>query len=125
MKLFINLLIVGLFLPNLTYGQAMLKWSGRVYDLKDSHTTSHQHELLFKDSETNKIYDVVKSPEIEKLHHDTNKHYDVEIEGYLTSKFLFWGGNLVITKFNILDESDEIGLSNPSFRRTSSARDYK
>lgn len=96
----------------------IVKWSGLIYDLPNTHTTDHNHSLLFEESKSQKIYDVVNSSEIEKLHHATNKKYEVELEGYLTPQFLFWGGNLVVTNFNILKDLGVVALNTPPARQS-------
>ena len=83
-----------------------VKWTGSVYDKSSSHTSDHFHSLIFKNNETMEEFDIVDSENLSKLHHDTNKNFVAEVEGYITSKFLFWGGNLVVTSYKVLEESD-------------------
>jgi hypothetical protein len=85
-----------------------VNWTGTVYDNPSSHTTKHFHRLIFKNRETQEAYDIVGSENLRNLHHDTNKNFVAQIEGYITSKFLFWGGNLVVTSYKILEESDAV-----------------
>lgn len=47
-------------------------------------------------------YDVTNSPEITNLIQENESSYIVKINGELTPKFLFWGGDLVIKSFEIL-----------------------
>ncbi len=84
-----------------------------------SHTTEHDHELIFKDSGTGNEYDIVDSPDLLTYHHETNKDLSAEVSGHLTSKFLFWGGNLVVASYKILSEGDAQPLSQPVKRMPS------
>src|SRR5689334_4842341 len=62
------------------YQPEIVKWIGEVKDDHSSHTTEHQHELQFTRKGNGKIYDIVDSPELVKLHHETGKNYVLEIE---------------------------------------------
>jgi len=99
----------------------IVKWVGTVKDDADSHTTEHEHELEFTRKDNGDSYDIVDSPELVKLHHDTEKNYVVEIEAEKTSKFLFWGGNLIVKNFKVIEEaSDRIAHRAPAAKRSSS-----
>ena len=83
--------------------------TGEVSDKVSSHDMRHQHKLVFKEKSTGKIFNVVESPELAKLHHETGKNYLIEADTVQTKKFLFWGGNLVVKNFKVIEEtSDEI-----------------
>lgn len=82
----------------------IVKWIGEISDSASDHTTLHNHSLEFKSLETGKSYDVVDSPELVKIHHDKEKNYLVEIEAEKTPRFLFWGGNLIVKNFKVLNE---------------------
>tara|TARA_B100001248_G_scaffold227480_1_gene185923 strand:- start:1264 stop:1656 length:393 start_codon:yes stop_codon:yes gene_type:complete len=94
----------------------ILHWTGVVKASDLSHTKKHDHFLEFVRSGDGKVFDIVDSPELVKMHHDTNRSYKVKIEGYLTSKFLFWGGNLVVKDFKVLEALDEAPLREPRIR---------
>ncbi len=78
----------------------IVKWVGTIKDDADSHPA--EHELAFTRKDNGATYDIVDSPELVKLHHDTEKNYVVEIEAEKTSKFLFWGGNLIVKNFRVI-----------------------
>lgn len=115
MKLFVHFMcVLGFALPAFAEENNSVQLTGTVFDSPASHTTNHFHSLQFEDAQSKKNFDVVDSPQIEKLHHETNKNYQVALEGRITPKFLFWGGNLVISKFEITGESDAIPLGVPA-----------
>lgn len=82
----------------------IVKWVGEIKDEASAHTTKHQHALEFIKRDDGKVYDIVDSPDLVKLHHETEKNYLVEIEAEKTPRFLFWGGNLIVKNFRIVDE---------------------
>ncbi|MGE4108230.1 MAG: hypothetical protein AB7F66_13530 [Bacteriovoracia bacterium] len=86
--------------------QKTVRWLGEIKD-DSGHTVNHRHDLKFVRTDTGDSYSVVDSPAIEKLHHETDKNYVVEATGEVTPKFLFWGGNLIITKFKVIAESSQ------------------
>jgi|JI10StandDraft_1071094.scaffolds.fasta_scaffold349488_2 hypothetical protein len=86
----------------------IVKWVGEISDSASDHTTLHDHKLEFKNRETGKTYDIVDSPELVKLHHENEKNYSVEIEAEKTPRFLFWGGNLIVKNFKVLDETASV-----------------
>lgn len=114
MKLLTQILC-ALIIPAAAYAGSdrAVSWTGRIFDTPNSHTTTHDHSLSFEEEESKETYDVVDSPVLQKLHHETNRNYKAKIEGYITPKFLFFGGNLVVTKFEILEESEVVALSAP------------
>jgi|TARA_Y100000817_G_C16781318_1_gene510731 hypothetical protein len=120
---FLSTLLLSLNLFASTDGQGSFIWNGVVRSSELSHTTDHTHFLEFVRSEDKEVFDIVDSPELAKLHHDTNRNYRVEIEGQLTSKFLFWGGNLVVKKFKVLEELDVVALREP--RRISGSSELR
>lgn len=108
------LLVIAIALPFSTFAgpqNGAVAWTGRLFDSPSTHNTTHGHYLMFEDSASKKVYDIVDSPELEKLHHETNRNYQIKIEGRITPKFLFFGGNLVVSKYEILGESEEIPLN--------------
>lgn len=80
---------------------------GEISDAVSTHDTRHQHELKFKEKSTGKIFDVVESPELVKLHHETGKNYLIEADTAKTNKFLFWGENLIVKNFRIIEAVGE------------------
>lgn len=100
----------------------IVKWVGTIQDNADSHTTEHKHELEFTRKDNGDSYDIVDSPELVKLHHETEKNYVVEIEAEKTPKFLFWGGNLIVKNFKVLEEaSSRIAHRAPAVAQRSSS----
>lgn len=81
--------------------------TGEISDELSTHDTRHEHELKFKDQATGKVFDVVDSPDLVKLHHESGKSYLIEADAAQTSKFLFWGGNLVVKNFRVIKETSE------------------
>lgn len=87
----------------------VVQWVGVVGDDVSSHDAGGKHELKFVKNEGGETYSIEDSPELNKLHNDTGKNYLVEIEAEKTSKFLFWGGNLIVKKFKVLGDASETG----------------
>ena len=83
----------------------IVRWVGTFKDKDGSHTTEHEHELEFTRKDSGDSYDIVDSPELVKLHHETQKNYVVEIEAEKTPKFLFWGGSLIIKNFKVVEDA--------------------
>ncbi|AZZ37298.1 hypothetical protein CIK05_11030 [Bdellovibrio sp. qaytius] len=85
-------------------GRAIL--TGEITDDQSTHDTRHQHELKFTDQATGQVFNIVDSPELVKLH-ESGKNYLIQADVAQTSKFLFWGGNLVVKNFNVIKETSE------------------
>lgn len=77
---------------------------GKITESPSNHTTKHKHELQFVRLTDGETFDIVDSPELLKEHCESEKNSVVEVEGYRTGKFLFWGGNLVVTAFKVHDD---------------------
>lgn len=98
----------------------IVKWVGTVRDDANTHTTEHGHELKFTRKDTGDSYNIVDSPELVKLHHETEKNFVLEIEAEKTPRFIFWGGNLIVKKFQVIEEaSGPIAHTEPVSRRPS------
>lgn len=87
------------------YVPEMVSWLGEIKDEPSSHNTDHDHELRFVRKEDGEEFDIVDSPELVKLHHSTEKNYLVKVEAKKTPRFLYWGGNLVVKKFEVVEET--------------------
>lgn len=74
---------------------------GKITENLSAHTTNHNHDLQFVRLSDGETFDIVDSPELLKEHCVSEKNSVVEVEGYQTGKFLFWGGNLVVTSFKV------------------------
>ena len=100
----------------------IVKWVGEIKDEAATHTTDHKHELKFVKKDDGKEYAVVDSPELVKLHHESEKNFLVEIEAEKTPRFLFWGGNLIVKNFKILEEGSSVPHLAPPVRNKVEAR---
>lgn len=80
---------------------------GEVTDDRFSHTTEHDHELTFKNQDTGEVFKIVDSPNLVKLHHETEKNFLIEAQVAKTPKVLFWGGNLVVKNFRVIKETSD------------------
>lgn len=96
----------------------IVKWVGFVKGDPLYHTTNHDHSLQFVLQSDGDSFDIVDSPELVKLHHETEKNFLAEIEAEKTSRFLFWGGNLIVKKFKILKELETVAHTEPVRRRS-------
>ena len=85
----------------------IVKWEGYV-EADGGHTTRHDHELEFVRKSDGESFSIVDSPDLEKAHCDSSKKLRVKIEAEKTSRFLFWGGNLIVKNFEVLEELAQI-----------------
>lgn len=106
------------------YEPEIVKWVGEIKDEDSDHTTEHNHSLEFVKKDDGKEYDVVDSPELVKLHHETEKNYLVEIEAEKTPRFLFWGGNLIVKNFKVLEETASVPHLAP-IKRAANVREFR
>lgn len=77
---------------------------GKITEDRYDHTTKHEHKLKFIRIDDGKEFDIEDSPALVSEHCRTEKGPVVEVEGYLKNKFLFWGGNLVVTNYKVHED---------------------
>lgn len=117
MKTLKHLATMSLVLAGLTTGIAKassdsesksneVNWTGIVRCEAYSHAQNHDCNLEFEDAETKDTYSVVESPDVLKRHCSNERDLKVKVVGELTSKFLFWGGNLKVKSFDVIEELD-------------------
>lgn len=108
-KLIFGILISVLFSFS-AYAGEIVRWTGTVSEEDGYHYNEHEfgHSLEFIRQNDGKSFDVVDSQELEAVHIQKEKNLLVEIEAEKTDRFLFWGGNLIVKNFKVLDELDEI-----------------
>lgn len=118
------LLIGSTLLFQSAWAGEAIKWVGIVGDEEGHHSPNHQkdHALEFARQSDNKTFDIVDSAELLKAHTDSDKRLLVEVEGEITNRFLFWGGNVVVSNFTIIKELEAISHQEPE-RVTSSRRE--
>ena len=77
-------------------------------ELQDGKNSNHEKDNCFHDlkfvTDEGKTYSIVNSPQLLKLHHENEKNYRLSIKAEVTPRFLFWGGNLVVDSFSVLNE---------------------
>lgn len=113
-----TLLIVGLFYSNLLFASESAKWTGVLQESKGYHSTNHtsEHSLVFVSNETGKTFEVEDNQELISSHIEKDKKLLMEAEGEVTSRFLFWGGNLIIKNYKILEDLEPIVHYDPTYR---------
>ncbi len=84
-----------------------MTWVGEIKDDPRTHTTEHRHALEFVRDVDGDSFDIVDSPELTRLHHETGKNYRIEAKVAKTPKFLFFGGNLVVKSFKVIEETSD------------------
>jgi hypothetical protein len=107
----------GLFLSTAqasTHDETTLRAVGAIIENPSDHTTRHDHSLKFLNLLDGQISDIVDSPELIKSHCESGQKSVVEITGSRTGKFLFWGGNLVVTDFRIHPDIEAPRLAHTS-----------
>lgn len=80
-------------------GEKFASWEGIVEDLNGYHSPEHSgdHPLKFTRSSDGESFLIVEGDEaLLKDHLSSDKTQVVQIDGRLTSKFLFFGGNMVV-----------------------------
>ncbi len=87
------------------YVPTIVRLEGEIQDGKNSNHEQGNcyHQLKFV-SDEGKVYSIVDSPELVKLHHEKEKNYKISILAEVTPKFLFWGGNLIVESFSVVNE---------------------
>lgn len=86
-------------------GESVQSWVGVVEDLSGYHDPDHQgkHELKFTRSSDGESFYITEGDEdLQREHLRSDKSIAVKIDGMITSKFLFFGGNLVVERFEKL-----------------------
>ncbi len=62
-------------------------------------------ELQFVRASDGEVFDLNESPELQKLHcSDHKRDLQVKLEAEINPRFLFWGGDLVVKKFDVVGE---------------------
>lgn len=123
---------MGIILFGLTISQPVMasndsvKWIGTLIERRGYHTPEHseRHVLELRRQDNSETYKVIKSEALVATHIEKDKKLLVEIEGELTPRFLFWGGNLIVKSFIVLNELDEIP-HHESVNQQSTLREYR
>jgi hypothetical protein len=105
---------------------ATVKWTGLLNEKREYHYYSpdQSHNLEFISNSDNQSFDIVESEDLVNYHTQKDKILEVEIEGQITPRFLFWGGNLKVTSFKILKELEAIPRREPS-KQFNTAREFR
>lgn len=92
-------------------GEPVQSWVGIVDDLSGYHDAGHgaDHPLKFTRASDGESFLIVEGDEgLLKEHLESDKTLEVQIDGRVTSKFLFFGGNLVIEKSKTIQEIAQV-----------------
>lgn len=113
-----TLFITILLYSNLLFANENIKWTGVLQESKGHHSANHtsEHSLVFVNKETGKTFDVENNQELVMSHIEKDKKLLIEAEGEFTSRFLFWGGNLIIKSYKILEDLEPIAHYDPNYR---------
>ena len=85
----------------------IVSWTGFV-TADFGHHTKHNHNMEFVRQSDGRSFDIVDSPELEKVHCESSKKLLVEVTAERTPKVLFWGNNLIVKNFKILNELEDL-----------------
>ncbi|MEQ1665584.1 MAG: hypothetical protein ABL927_09440 [Bdellovibrionales bacterium] len=93
-----------------------------------THTRQCNVVLEVIDENSGKSLGLVGAAELERLHCDKEQDFVATISGEITSKFLFWGGNLKVSQYEIATEQEAephivAEVARPSFTNTGGGRD--
>jgi len=82
---------------------------GIVREKSGFHTPGHtdDHELEFVRQSDGEVFDIENSEALAKVHATEDRTLLVEVEGDISSRFLFWGGNLEVKKFQVLEKLEK------------------
>lgn len=69
-----------------------------------THTKTCSVSLELVDESSGKSIGLVNAEELERLHCDKEQDFIATVSGVMTPKFLFWGGNLKVNRYEIADE---------------------
>jgi len=113
-----TLFIAGLLYSNILFANENIKWTGVLQESKGFHSTNHtnEHSLVFVSKETGKTFDVEDNQELISTHTEKDKKLLIEVEGEVTPHFLFWGGNLIIKSYKILEDLEPMVHYEPTYR---------
>jgi hypothetical protein len=113
MKTYI-LAIIALTFINTSYAdtEEIVNWTGTLQD-SGTHSELHNHALEFIKNGDSDSYKIVDSPELAKTHCDKSKKLKIKITAVKTPQFLFWGNNLVVKSFEVLEELEEVPHKKP------------
>lgn len=81
-----------------------LHFIGKIKEDFSDHTTKHEHQLQIVRVDDGEVFDIVDSPALLKEHCKSEINSVLEVSGKLTDKFLFWGGNLVVSDFKVHED---------------------
>ena len=62
--------------------------------------------LELVDASTGSAIGLTNADELEQLHCQKEKDFQAMVKGRVTSKFLFWGGNLEVSSYEVLGERE-------------------
>lgn len=104
--LFLNLIAASIYV----LASEPVKWTGILNESEGYHFVGHKfgHDLQFVRQSDGKAFSVVNSEKIRKMHNDIEKNLLIEITAEVTPKFLFWGGNLEVSDFKVINELEPI-----------------
>lgn len=86
-------------------GEKFSSWEGVVEDLNGYHAPEHSgdHPLKFTRASDGESFLIVEGDEaLLKDHLSSDKAQVVQVDGRLTSKFLFFGGNMVVEQSKVI-----------------------
>ena len=70
-----------------------------------THTKDECPDLEFVDSKTGKKFDLERAEELTKLHCASERDLVVRMTAEKESRFLFWGGDLIVKSFEVISET--------------------
>lgn len=87
-----------------------------------THSKSNCSGVIFEDNASGKISDLDDAEKLEALHCSKEQDFLVKIEAEREARFLFWGGDLKVKNFEILEERASaphiVESATPTARRT-------
>ena len=97
------ILTTSLFASASEEKENLVRWRG--YVVADGpHSTDHSHDLDFVRQSDGATFDIVDSPELERLHCQTSSKLLVDVLARRTPSVIFWGDNLQVRQVRVLKE---------------------
>ena len=125
-KQILSILLFSIITNQSAWATQSVKWVGTLVEKRGYHTPEHSsnHALELVRQDNNEEYDVIESESLLGVHIEKDKDLLVEIEGEVTPRFLFWGGDLIVKSFKILNELEAIPHHEPP-KSQSSASEFR
>jgi hypothetical protein len=92
---------------NTTEPENRVSWKGTVKCHDRARTDNHAHRAVFIREKDQETFDIVDSSDFVDRQCTSKTVSLLDIEGELTSRFLFWGGNLIVKQYSVAEQLNQ------------------